>query len=522
MVLLDSLDSILTYVDVAPFSDTYSPLKNVPIARCATAWTDPTDGITYILVFGQALFFGTKLQHSLVCPNQVRDCNFNKVEDTPRRYDSNSTHGIIFQSEDTELFIPLQVKGVISYFDSCKPTKKELASCEHILATDTHTWDPYSAHFAEEEEATNASFPRVVATLSGCLPACGTPVKYSSTIHPIIFLLNPDVLDQEMSLDKKSFIWRGQWGPPIRIPDKVDRYDAKAIAKMWNISEKRAKATIEATTQDGIRQLSQPITKRLKTQKWRNRRMLKGLGIPEHLVTDGAKAQGSHETHSTGWHKLRSEYRIRQTYIQPHCSWQNTAEHSAGDLRRAIRLMTSKKGSPRRCWAFCGMLAAGRMNLVASSDPSSMGRTSFELVHGYTPDITLYMIHDWYDFIWWYDLNGKTNRLGRWLGPCGDTFGGGDCHYILFKTGKVHITNSTRAISEEEWRHPDILSQLEAHNKAINAKVGDEVKPSDTYLENELGEPPLGLFDGKYEGEDEVLMAEAEASSPDVGKWQLE
>eukprot|EP00536_Pseudo-nitzschia_multiseries_P010627 jgi/Psemu1/26577/gm1.26577_g len=309
--------------------------------------------------------------------------------------------------------------------------------------------------------------------------------------------------------------------------------------------------TIKVTSQDGIRHLSQPITRRLKTQKWRNRRTVKGrwyantmkfkvpsiirnntaaqvftngkgcvafypvrgdvrchvglscfineLGIPAaHLVTDGAKAQGNHETHNTVWDKLRSK--------------------SAGDLRRAIWWMTSKKGSPRRCWAFCGsMLAAGRMNLMASSDPSSMGRTSFELVHGYTPDITLYMIHDWwYDFIWWYNLNEKTNWLGRWLGPCGDTFGGSNCQYVLFKTGKVHITKSMRAILEDECCHPDILSQLEAHNKDINAKIGDEVKPSDTYLENELGKPPLGLFDGIYEGEDEVLMAEAEASSPDI------
>eukprot|EP00536_Pseudo-nitzschia_multiseries_P015322 jgi/Psemu1/41997/gm1.41997_g len=149
MVLLDSLDSILTYVDVAPFSDTYSPLTNVPIARCATAWTNPTDGVTYILVFGQALYFGDSLHNSLICPNQVRDCNFNKVEDTPRRYDSTSTHGISLQSNNTYLFIPLQADGVISYFDSCKPTKKELANCEHVLAMDTHTWDPYSSHFAE-------------------------------------------------------------------------------------------------------------------------------------------------------------------------------------------------------------------------------------------------------------------------------------------------------------------------------------------------------------------------------------
>ena len=84
------------------------------------------------------------------------------------------------------------------------------------------------------------------------------------------------MIDKETSLEKRSFIRRGQWGPPIRIPEKVDRYDSEAIAKMWNISVKRAKETIKVTTQEGIRNLTQPITRRLKTQKWRNRKVLKG------------------------------------------------------------------------------------------------------------------------------------------------------------------------------------------------------------------------------------------------------
>lgn len=60
-VLLDPLDSITTFANIAPFSDAYSSMKDVPIACCATAWTDPMDGVTYVLVFGQALYFGKQL-----------------------------------------------------------------------------------------------------------------------------------------------------------------------------------------------------------------------------------------------------------------------------------------------------------------------------------------------------------------------------------------------------------------------------------------------------------------------------
>ena len=60
--------------------------------------------------------------------------------------------------------------------------------------------------------------------------------------------------------------------------------------------------------------------------------------------------------------------------------------------------------------------------------PSMMGRTGFELVHGFTPDASLCVLHEWCDFVWWLDMGDKQEKLGGWLGPCGVQFGGGDCH----------------------------------------------------------------------------------------------
>ena len=76
------------YDDVAPFSEPYEPIKNIPIATAATAYDDPSDGTTTLLLFGQSLFFVDKMASSLICPNQVRE-NGNIVEDCPRQYDKN-------------------------------------------------------------------------------------------------------------------------------------------------------------------------------------------------------------------------------------------------------------------------------------------------------------------------------------------------------------------------------------------------------------------------------------------------
>jgi hypothetical protein len=58
--------------DVCPFLDSYGTVENVQIASGATAWTDQDTGITHILVVHQGLWFGTKMPHSLMNPNQTR------------------------------------------------------------------------------------------------------------------------------------------------------------------------------------------------------------------------------------------------------------------------------------------------------------------------------------------------------------------------------------------------------------------------------------------------------------------
>ena len=58
--------------DVYSYDKSIKPIENVPIVSGATAWDDHTTGTTYILVVNEGLFYGSKLDHSLINPNQVR------------------------------------------------------------------------------------------------------------------------------------------------------------------------------------------------------------------------------------------------------------------------------------------------------------------------------------------------------------------------------------------------------------------------------------------------------------------
>ena len=59
--------------DVYPYDTSYQqPLVNVPIVSGATAFDDRQTNETYILIFNESLYYGPKLGHSLLNPNQIR------------------------------------------------------------------------------------------------------------------------------------------------------------------------------------------------------------------------------------------------------------------------------------------------------------------------------------------------------------------------------------------------------------------------------------------------------------------
>ena len=59
-----------TTATVHSFSEEHKPFDQIPIGTIATSWTNPEDGITYVLCFPESLYFGDQLPRTLICPNQ--------------------------------------------------------------------------------------------------------------------------------------------------------------------------------------------------------------------------------------------------------------------------------------------------------------------------------------------------------------------------------------------------------------------------------------------------------------------
>ena len=128
--------------DVYPYDSSYKPIQNIPIVSGATAWTDAANGVTYILIINEALYYGNKLDHSLINPNQIRangiDVHDNPFDAVPISIDMGDG-----------LIIPLIKNGTKIYFDSRTPTEEELNMCQHIQLTSSNEWNPESVVLGE-------------------------------------------------------------------------------------------------------------------------------------------------------------------------------------------------------------------------------------------------------------------------------------------------------------------------------------------------------------------------------------
>jgi hypothetical protein len=132
-------------VTVSPYTSEYAPRKGICIASVAFSWEDPESGKGYILIMHEALYFGDKLEHSLLNPNQIRDHGIRVDDVLPRQFDKESTHSIYISSSD--LTIPLSLNDIISGFECRKPSWEEYLLLPKIELTSSRQWCPSSDSF---------------------------------------------------------------------------------------------------------------------------------------------------------------------------------------------------------------------------------------------------------------------------------------------------------------------------------------------------------------------------------------
>ena len=137
---------------VEPFDPSIGVAKNIPIVDAALAYDCPTSGDTYILVTRNILHVST-MSHHLLCPFIMREAGVvvNDVAKIHKGSPTRDDHSILFP--EAKLHIPLKLNGIFSYFNVRKPKLHEVRYYDKVFITpDSTDWDPYSAHFSENED----------------------------------------------------------------------------------------------------------------------------------------------------------------------------------------------------------------------------------------------------------------------------------------------------------------------------------------------------------------------------------
>lgn len=365
-------------VNISGFSNALQgAYKDVPIIKAVTAYDDHLTGITYILVLGQVLYLPNEIDHTLLCPNQLRYHGI-EIDECPKHLaprDKPSTHSIFVP--EGNLCIPLRLKGPVSLFDTRTPTYDEISSCKWVVLTGDKVWDPHSPAFHEEEEKMDF-------------------------VHDVVNNCNDRQLMSLLSIKSSSSPFFDDYhlisrNIHVATTGKKPSVSKEQLARGWGIGIQTAKKTIQVTTQRGIRQIEGHLERRLKTKQAHsryphlNRRhgrfytdtffvsapSLRGMkcvqlytndigltkvypmgsksdahetlnvfihevGIPQEIHSDNAKelAEGYYK-------KICRDYGIKTTYSEPHSPWQNRAEAGIRELKRHVHRKMKARHVPR-------------------------------------------------------------------------------------------------------------------------------------------------------------------------------
>jgi len=293
-------------VNVFPFSESLPAVQDVPIASVITVWENPANGELWILVVHEALYFGSKLEESLLCPNQLRAAGV-QVRDAPIQFDATSSHSI---NVPGKMDIPLEMCGVISHLQTRLPTVDEVeryraGQFQSLVLTEDIPWEPYSEKFAEREvvarakrntSAVRVESPRTkpCATLAHAAEEEDTPRRpWSSTSEErciavasrwaksleTIDLIEEDELATRLiaavnvaatdvngdGLDERpddSVLPRSEEERKIFAMSSQERgpvITKEILSKRWGIGLETAHRTLIATTQSGIRRVLHPV-----------------------------------------------------------------------------------------------------------------------------------------------------------------------------------------------------------------------------------------------------------------------
>lgn len=523
--------------DVHGFHSSMPPIEGVPIGTVLTAVDLPTVG-TVILVFHQALYFGSSMEHSLIPPAQLWDHGIT-VDVTPLQF-GGDTFGL--HEPDSDIFIPFRLFGCISYIPTRVPTPDEIQQCTWLHLTSDSEWDPYSDRFSISERGYSTSADdwqhghRQLRSSKA-----STSQTFDVTYDPHI--LTYDHVAHHRHIHSISANARRSSVPP------------STLAKRWGTSVETATQTLETTTQRGVRHLVGPLDRRFRTRqkqlqnRWLNTKVYtdtmfvdvtsaqgcsaaqiyvtsegfvagrpiksKGdawetleefcreYGIPRILVSDMAK-----EERLGQWETIRKQNLIQQQFTEPYSGWQNRAEDEIREFKRHFARIMNLHSCPETLWDYGWRYTAAIRQFLPRK--ASGNRPPIEAIIGTTADTSEYMDFDFFQWIKYRDKPGSNTgniKTGKWLGVA-DKIGSPLTYWIMKDNGQIIARSTVRPLNDNEMNDEDEKERRKSFRIMLRNVYGSPLSDEDQPEAISLLEGPE---ESKVTNEEEASQQEGSA-----------
>ncbi|KAI2502013.1 Reverse transcriptase (RNA-dependent DNA polymerase) [Fragilaria crotonensis] len=451
------------------------PIENVPIVSGATAYDDAVTGKTYILVFNEALYYGAKLDHTLINPNQVRAYGI-PFWDNP--FDQARPLSV---EVNNDLHIPLRPVGTKLLFTTRVPTSLELETCEHVQMTSASPWNPSDVAMLQATHQGGSTvhppWKRQIATVDSTFEDryeyadANSDDAMLDSIDPSLVRLNERLNAKQQRVNAQvDTVFDHTDAPGRRTFVSEERHvkvTAHSLAEKFGISIPRAQRTLKVTTQRGVRSAILPISRRYRADRVFSVKRLNGkfatdtaygkvrslrgnvgsqvfshkcgfkacyplqkvdgnsvgdaltqfisdYGAPERLTFDGASVQTGPKTR---FMDAIRRYEIKYHVSGPRRPNENPAEQGIHEIKKRWYRLMLKKKVPPRLWDYGFAWVCETDNVCANMSKYAEGRTPLEIITGDTPDISEYVDFDFYD---WVLFKGNAGlgavEVARWLG----------------------------------------------------------------------------------------------------------
>jgi hypothetical protein len=522
-------------VTATGFTSTLGSVPDLPVANVLYAY-DTSEGTVLLLECNNSIYLGDKMGDSLMNPIQAEEVDV-RVDTRPKRYYPHEIGCQCLTFQDGTI-IPVIYDGVLPYVPIRRPTKEEVHSCRRLELSSRAPWDPFllDGHFST---VINGAVTDVSALHVELEPLDPVASELMSTQISTIYSLQSMI---EYNEETDGFSSTAAINSTMS-----DSITPEELSRRLCIGLKTAARTLKATSHQYIRTTGL-LSKRFRTDKAQLRykqlsrqygtfytdflkvavKSIRGyiggviytnkagfkkffpcesekgeetgrslrsfieiVGLPFSLHSD------NHSNFKEGFFKkMMRKFGIYQTFTEPHSPWQNRAEPAIGEVKAYARRLMQKTNTPVRLWCFCYEYSADLLSLLATGRYDLQGRTSYEVVMHYTPDISEYVSYTWFQWCHYFDESTKSKRLCRWLGPAHEV-GQSFCSYILLDNAEYIARSSVVGLEDHQLSSDAMKEETTKFMSSVEEAIGNHRQP---IFDNTS--PSHIYFDAFYEDHD--------------------